>query len=71
MIPLKDTTRDEVENAIEQYIIGKHGERDRYILRRKLIDGATAEVIAEEVELTPRHVYRILYKRYEQLIGKI
>lgn len=71
MIDLHETTREQVEDAINRYVIGRRGNRDRYILRRKLIDGATVERIAEEVDLTPRHIYRILRKREAALYGKI
>ena len=68
---LPETTRDALEHAIEQYVIGRNGERDRKILRRKLIDGATAETIAEEFEMSTRQIFRIIYKRETQLIGRI
>lgn len=68
---LSETTRDALEHAIEQYVIGRNGERDRKILRRKLIDGATAETIAEEFEMSTRQIFRIIYKRETQLIGRI
>lgn len=37
-----------------------HSERDRKIMRMKLIDGKTYEQIAEETELSPRQTRRIV-----------
>lgn len=49
----------EIENRISEHI---HSERDRRIMRMKLIDGLTYERIAEIVEMSPRYI-RTLVKR--------
>lgn len=49
----------EIEKKISEYI---HSERDRRIMRMKLIDGYTYEKIAEIVQMSPRYV-RSLVKR--------
>ena len=49
----------EIENRISEHI---HSERDRRIMRMKLIDGLTYEKIAEIVEMSPRYI-RALVKR--------
>lgn len=45
-------------------IIGEniHSERDRQILKMKLIDGLTYEKIAETVEMSPRYIRSLVRK---------
>ncbi len=43
-------TSKDIEQAIDLYIIGRHAERNRKILRRRLIDGICFEPLAEEFE---------------------
>ena len=45
---MNDLSRTEVNAIIDEWIIGKNAERDREILRRRLIDGITFERLAEE-----------------------
>lgn len=44
---------------IDEYI---HSERDRAILKRRLIDGICYEPLAEEFDLSVSQVKRIVYK---------
>ena len=44
---------------IDEYI---HSERDRNILKRRLIDGITYEGLAEEFDLSVTQIKRIIYK---------
>ena len=44
-------SKDELIDIIDQYI---HHERNREILKRKLLDGICYEPLAEEFGLTPR-----------------
>jgi uncharacterized protein (DUF433 family) len=46
--------------AIEEWIIGKNGKRNRKILYRRLIDGLTIERIAEEFDLSPAQIKAII-----------
>ena len=71
MIDLDCHTANEVESAIDTYIIGRNAERNRRLLRRRLIDGITYESLAEEFELSDSQVKRIVYKACNKLIGKI
>ena len=50
---------EEIQRRIDAWI---HKERDRQILKRKLIDGITFEALAEEVDMSPRGVQNIVYK---------
>lgn len=45
-----------------------HSKRDRQIMSRKLIDGATYEAIAEEFDLSPRGV-KYIVKRHRDTIA--
>lgn len=56
---MKEYTNSEVSNAIDDLI---HSERDRAILKRRLIDGLTYEKLAEEFELSVCQIKRIVYK---------
>ncbi len=52
----------EVSAVIDNYI---HSERDRKILKRRLIDGICYEPLAEEFELSVRQIKKIIYKGQE------
>lgn len=45
---IEDLSRSQLESLIDEWIVGKNGERNRAILKRRLIDGITYEKIAEE-----------------------
>jgi DNA-directed RNA polymerase specialized sigma24 family protein len=44
-----------------------HSERDRDIMRRRLIDGKTYEFIAEEEDMSVRQIKNIVYKCEQRL----
>ena len=52
----------DIEKAINQRIVGKHSARDRDIMRKRLLEGLTFEQIAEDVKLSVRQIYNIVYK---------
>ena len=56
-----DLPNSEIEHRISERI---HSERDRRILRMKLIDGLTYEKIAEIVDMTPRQIQNIVHKNF-------
>ena len=56
---MKEYTNSQIENIIDEYI---HSERDRKILKRRLVDGIPYEPLAEEFDLSVRHVKSIIYK---------
>lgn len=58
-------TNSEIERLISEYI---HSERDRKIMRLRLVDGLTYERIAEIVEMSPRYI-RALVKRLKNYIS--
>lgn len=61
MIP-HDISASEINNLIDEWITGQNGERNRRILKRRLIDGIHFELLAEEFNMSTRHVKNIVYK---------
>lgn len=59
MAELDNVTNSQIEHVIDEYI---HSERDRRILKRRLIDGVCYEPLADEFELSVRQVKNIIYK---------
>lgn len=57
-------TNSEIAELISEHI---HSERDRYIMKMKLIDGYTYEKIAEIVDMSPRYVRSIVKKQTDRL----
>lgn len=57
-----DYTNSEVVALIDEYI---HSERDRAILKRRLIDGILYEALAEEFDLSVRQTKAVAYKGQE------
>lgn len=52
----------EIDRRIYDWIVGRHAERNRAILRRRLLDGICYEPLAEEFGLSVRQVKNIVYK---------
>ena len=63
-----DKSRTEIQNAIDEAIVGRNAERNRAILKRRLIDGICYEPLAEEFDLSVSQVKRIVYKQEEKLL---
>lgn len=49
----------EISNIIDEYV---HSERDRNIIKRRLIDGICFEPLAEEFDMSVRQMQRVVYK---------
>ena len=56
-----DLSASDVERRIDDWIIGRHAERNRKILRRRLIDGICYEPLAEEFDMSVRQIKNIVY----------
>ena len=52
-------TNSEITEQINEHI---HSQRDRNIMRLRLIDGLTYEKIAEVTELSPRYIRALVRK---------
>ena len=55
-------SRSEWENLIDEWIVGRNAERNRQILKRRLLDGKTYERLAEEFDMSTQNVCSIIYK---------
>ena len=56
-----------IENLIDTKIVGRNAERDRKILRRRMIDGIKFETLAEEFSLSVTQTKNIISKRQMQM----
>ena len=56
------------EALIDRWIFN---ERDRAIIKRRLLDGICFEPLAEEFNLSVRQVQKIVYKAQNKLISKV
>jgi DNA-directed RNA polymerase specialized sigma subunit len=50
-------SRDEIENLIEQWVLDDKGVE---VMKLRLLRNHTYEMIAEEVNMSPRHIPRII-----------
>lgn len=57
-------TNSAVAHIIDEYV---HSERDRAIIKRRLIDGISIERLAEEFDRTPRQMQRIVARLQTQV----
>jgi len=64
MMKLSDMDNYEIAEAIDRYV---RGERDRAILKRRIIDEICYEPLAEEFDISVSQLKRILAKSQEQL----
>jgi len=65
---VKEYTNSQISGIIDEYI---HSERDRKLLKRRLIDGITYERLAEEFELSVRQLKNIIYRAEDRLFSHI
>lgn len=64
---MKDYSRTEISEAIDEWIIGRNAYRDRQILKDRLIEGLTFDSLAEKHDMSVAQVKRIVYKTQERL----
>ena len=65
---MRDYSRTEITEAIDEWILN---EKHRAILKRRLLDGIVFEALAEEFDMSPRQIKRIVYKAQETLFRHI
>ena len=65
---IEDLSRSERENLIDEWIFK---ERDRQILKRRMLDDIHYEPLAEEFGLSVRHVKNIVRRSQERLFKHI
>ena len=61
---MKELSRSEIEYLIDEWILS---ERDRAIVKRRMIDGICYEPLAEEFDLSVRQVKKIVYKSQDKI----
>lgn len=59
---------DTINDLIDKHIVGRHAERNRDILKRRLIDGICYEPLSEEFDLSVRQTQNIVYKGINKLL---
>ena len=57
-------SNSQIRALIDEYI---HSERDRKILYRRLVDGVTFELLAEEAQMSVRQIRTIVHRSEEIL----
>lgn len=65
---IPDLSRSEIDHLIDEWIFS---ERDRKILKRRMLDGICFEPLAEEFGLSPQAVKKIVYKALDRLYTHI
>ena len=68
MVGNVDLCRDDWERLIDQWIFS---ERDRKILKRRLLDGITYERLEDEFQMSVRNLKNIVYKAEKILIKHV
>lgn len=63
-VDLDNISNSEIEKLIDEWI---HSERDRRILKRRLIDGICYEPLADEMDMSVRQIKNIVYKAEAKL----
>ena len=63
-----DLSRSEWEDLIDQYVFS---ERDRAVLKRRLLDGITFEDLSAEFDLSEKKKKNIVYRLEEILFKRI
>lgn len=61
-------SNSDMEKAIDEYI---HSERDRQILKSRLIDGLTYDELSDKYHLTFRRIKTIVYKAQDGLFKRL
>lgn len=59
MLDLDDVTNERIAQVIDSYL---HSERDRAIMKRRLIDGICYEPLADEFGMSVRQIKTIVSK---------
>lgn len=62
---------EQIAADIDRYVNGRNAERNREILKCRLIDGITFEKLAEKFGMSVRQTKTIVYKSSEQLFRNV
>lgn len=58
-------SNSEITRLIDEYV---HSERDRALLKRRLVDGILYERLAEEFDLSVRQTKSIVYRQQDRVL---
>lgn len=64
----KELSRSQIAHLIDEWIFS---ERDRAILKRRLLDGICYDPLAEEFDLSVRQIKKIVYKGQDKIYRHI
>ena len=70
-VDVSNLSRSEIEHLIDEWIVGRNAQRDRAILRRRLLDGIIYDKLAEEFDLSVRQVKNIVYRSENRIFSRI
>lgn len=65
---MKDYTNSQIISLIDEHV---HSERDRAILKRRLVDGICYEPLSEEFGMSVRQIKNIVYKLQDKMFKYI
>lgn len=65
---MKDYCNSDIAIAIDEYV---HSERDREIMKRRLIDGLTYDELSAEFNLSARQLKNVVYKWQNKIFSHI
>ena len=65
------TSNDEIRAVIDNYVRGRNAERNRQLLKRRLIDGVTLERLAEEFDMSVTQVKDIIHKNLPLVLDRL
>lgn len=68
---IPEIPRSELIRLINQWIIGRNAERNRKIIKRRLIDGICFEPLAEEFGLSVRYIKTVVYKCEDKIFSHL
>lgn len=68
---IEDISYDQWVELIDQWTIGENAERDRNILKRKLLDGLTFDDLAEETCMSVQQLKKIVKQRRTRIYAHI
>lgn len=68
---MTECTNSYLTQIIDEHIRGRNAERNRAILKRRLIDGVCFEPLAEEFDISTRQCKRIVYTCTERILKYI
>lgn len=63
----ENLSNNDIEILIDKWIAGRNAERNRAILKRRMIDGIKFESLAEEFDLSVQQTKNIVYKGQDRI----